>query len=103
MQNLKENPYQSPVEVFINYELSVDCRRLIEALPDCSIVKVVEIISCKVLAFWVNCPKELEKEVSDIAFMTFIKNPVFQRRYQGTKAFDVIAERYIASQCEGGK
>lgn len=95
---LKESPYESPVEIFVNYELSDECRKLIQALPDCSIVKVIEIVSCKVLSFWVKCPKELEPEISDMAFMTFIKNPVFQRRYHGTKAFEIISERYVKSK-----
>lgn len=61
----------------------------------CKIEKVIEILNCNVLEYWINCPKEKESIISDYAFMTWIKNPVFQKYYHGTKAFEKIAEQYI--------
>lgn len=95
---LNDSPYESPIEIFVNYELADDCRKLIEKLEGCKIIKVIEVVNCKVLSFWVKCPKDSEKEICDMAFMTFIKNPIFQRRYHGTKAFENISEAYIKSK-----
>ena len=44
--------------------------------------------------------KEKENDITDMAFMTWIKNPVFQKYYHDTRAFKEIAEKYVTERCQ---
>lgn len=86
-----------PLIVSTEYRLSGNFRQLAEQ-NGCKIKNVIELINCKVLQFWIECPKEIENEITDMAFMTWIKNPVFQKYYHGTPEFEKIAADYIKEQ-----
>lgn len=82
----------------VNYNLSSEFVQKVNSEKDCKIEKVIEILTCKVLQYWIICPKEKEAEISDYAFMTWIKNPVFQKYYHGSEAFEKIKNDYIKSR-----
>lgn len=84
----------------VRYQLANNFRSLVEALPNCKVQNVVEISNCKILQYIIDCPKEHEGVIVDYAFMTWIKNPVFQKYYGGTKEFDAIAEAYIKERAD---
>ena len=89
--------YKQPLCLTVTYRLAFEFRRLVEQLKDCHIEKVIEIKSGYdgFIQYWIKCPKEHENLITDYAFMTYIKNPVFQKYYHETKAFEEIAEQYI--------
>ena len=74
----------------VKYQLHGEFRRLVEQLPSCKVVKVIEMKTCELLQYWIECPKESEEQINNMAFMTFIKNPEFQTYYKGTKAFQEL-------------
>lgn len=84
-----------PLILSVKYELANDFRRLVEKTNPCKVEKVTELVSYSVLQYWIICPKELEAIITDYAFMTWIKNPVFQKYYHETQAFIAISENYI--------
>lgn len=88
--------FKLPIAFNVKYELMNEFRRLVEAHPDCKVKNVIEIKTCRVIQYWIDCPKSLEALISDYAFMTWIANPVFQKYYHGTPAFEKIANKYIA-------
>ena len=90
--------FREPLCLRVKYELSAEFVSKVYSESDCKIQKVIEIITCKMLEYWIDCPKEKEKLITDYAFMTWIKNPVFQKYYHGTRAFEEIAEQYIAER-----
>ncbi len=87
--------YKEPICLRVRYELSSEFVSKVNAEPGCKVRNVIEILTCKMLEYWIDCPKEKENQITDYAFMTWIKNPVFQKYYHGTKAFEEIAEQYI--------
>jgi hypothetical protein len=74
----------------VKYQLHGEFRRLVEQLPSCKVVKVIEMKTCELLQYWLECPKETEEVINSMAFMTFIKNPEFQEYYRDTKAFQEL-------------
>jgi len=90
--------FRDPLCLRVKYELSADFVSKVNSEKDCKVQKVIEILNCKMLEYWIDCPKEKESLITDYAFMTWIKNPVFQKYYHGTKAFELIAENYIAER-----
>ncbi|HRN86919.1 MAG TPA: hypothetical protein PK863_06435 [Candidatus Dojkabacteria bacterium] len=90
---------KNPLCLTVKYGLAFEFRRLVEQEANCSILKVIEIKSGELLQYWIDCPKEKENLITDLAFMTWIKNPVFQKYYHETKAFQEIAQDYISEQC----
>lgn len=91
---------KEPLCLTVKYALAFEFRALVEQLPGCKIINVIEIKNCEYLQYWIECPKEQENKITDMAFMTWIKNPVFQKYYHGTKAFEEIAAKYIEQHCE---
>lgn len=87
-----------PLILTVTFNLSFEFKQLVDNEKDCEVIKVIEIRSGEYIQYWINCPKEKEKLITDYAFMTYIKNPVFQKYYVGTKAFDKIAEKYISER-----
>lgn len=85
-----------PLCLMVKYELAFEFRSKVEQIEGCKVSKVIEIKSGELLQYWVDCPTELEEQITDFAFMTFIRNPIFQKYYKGTKAFEKIAEKYLA-------
>ena len=77
----------------VNYDLSNEFRQKVIS-ENCKIENVLEISSGFVIGFVINCPKEKEDLITDFAFMTWIRNPEFQKYYTGSKAFDKIAKQY---------
>lgn len=91
--------YKEPLILSVKYALMNEFLELVRR-EELEIKKVVELVNCEVLQYWIDCPKEKENLITDYAFMTFIKNPVFQKYYHGTKAFEEIAEKYIKEREE---
>lgn len=89
-----------PLCLTVKYALAFEFRSLVEQMKDCKIKNVIEIKSGELLQYWIECPKEKENEITDMAFMTWIKNPVFQKYYHNTKAFKEIADTYVLEQCQ---
>lgn len=87
--------FREPLCLRVKYELSSEFVSMVNSETGCEVQKVIEILNCKVLEYWIDCPKEKENLITDYAFMTWIKNPVFQKYYSGSKAFELIAENYI--------
>ena len=83
-----------PLCLRVKYELSNEFVQKVNSVG-CKIEKVIELLNCKMLEYWINCPKEKEELITDFAFMTWIKNPVFQKYYHGSKAFEDISQQYI--------
>lgn len=83
-----------PLCLRVKYELLNEFVNKVNS-EGCKIEKVIELLNCKMLEYWINCPKEKEELITDFAFMTWIKNPVFQKYYHGSKSFEKIAEQYI--------
>lgn len=90
--------FREPLCLTVKYALAFEFRALVERMQDCKIKNVIEIKSCELLQYWIECPKEKENEITDMAFMTWIKNPVFQKYYHDTRAFQEIAEKYVSEQ-----
>jgi len=90
--------FLKPLCLTVKYALSFEFRELVEQMQDCKIKNVIEIKSGELLQYWIECPKEKENEITDMAFMTWIKNPVFQKYYHDTRAFQKIAEKYVSEQ-----
>lgn len=76
-----------PLESPVCYDLHNEFRALVEKQPDCSIRKVIELKSCVLLLYWIDCPKHMDETITEMAFMTHITNPKFQKYYADTKAF----------------
>jgi len=95
---MKTSTFNMPLCLRVNYELSTEFVSMVHSEKDCKVQKVIEILNCKVLEYWIECPKEKENIISDYAFMTWIKNPVFQKYYQDSKAFKEIAEKYLSEK-----
>jgi hypothetical protein len=85
-----QHDYRVPFVTMVKYQLHLDFRSLVEQLPGCKVVKVIEIKTCELLQYWIECPKEAEQQINDMAFMTFIKNPEFQKYYKDSTAFQKL-------------
>ena len=81
----------------VKFELANYFRELAEK-EGCEIKNVCEIKSGEILQYWIICPKEKECIISDYAFQTWIKNPVFQKYYHHSKEFQKIADKYISDR-----
>lgn len=90
--------FREPLCLRVKYELSAEFVSKINSESNCKVQKVIEILNCKMLEYWIDCPKEKESLITDYAFMTWIKNPVFQKYYHSTRAFEEIAEQYISER-----
>lgn len=88
--------YKEPLCLNVKYELAFEFRALVEKIPNCEVRKVIEIKTCEILQYWIDCPKEKEDEIVDMAFMTWIKNPEFQKYYKETPAFKKMIEGDIS-------
>lgn len=86
---------KEPLVLTVIYKLAPEFSSKVSAEEGCTIKDVIEIKSCKFLQYWIDCPEDKVNMITDWAFMTWIKNPVFQKYYHGTKAFEEIAEEYI--------
>jgi len=87
-----------PLTLHVNYKLHLEFRALVEQQPGCRVTKVVELKCCELLHYWIDCPPEKEDDITHMAFMTWIRNPLFQECYSDTKAFQPIAEQYKQAQ-----
>lgn len=87
----------SPIELGVKYALASEFMAKVAAEEHCRIVNVIELKSGPdgILIYWVDCQMHKHDLITEYAFMTWIKNPVFQKYYHGTKAFEKIAEEYI--------
>jgi hypothetical protein len=93
--------YRQPLCLTVKYALANDFRSMVENIANCKVQNVIEIKSGELLQYWIDCPKEKENEISDMAFMTWIRNPIFQKYYHNTKAFQEIAKEYVAERLKG--
>jgi hypothetical protein len=70
-----------PLRLIVNYDRALKFRELVEQIKDCKVRNVIEIKTCEVLEYWIDCPEEQEEKITDMAFMTWITNPEFQKYY----------------------
>lgn len=89
-----EYEYKEPLQLLVKYELMNEFALLVGSDRECKITKVIEVLTCKVIQYWIECPKEKEELIRDYAFMTWIRNPKFQKHYLETKAFIEIGKQY---------
>lgn len=92
--------FREPLCLTVKYALAFEFRALVERIADCKVKNVIEIKSGELLQYCIECPKEKENEITDMAFMTWIKNPVFQKYYHDTRAFQEIADKYVSERCQ---
>ena len=78
---MDEVSIKPPLELLVQYDLAARFRQDVEAIPDCRVRKVIELITCKLLLYWIDCPDDKIELITDMAFMTFITNPEFQKYY----------------------
>ena len=83
-----------PIELIVNYALHLEFRTKVQALPNCRVLRVVEIKSNELILYWIEAPDVLAEHIVELAFMTFIKNPEFQKHYSGYRAFERIADEW---------
>ena len=83
----------------VKYDLAYDFKVLVQSVQGCKIKNVIEMKTGELIQYWIECPKEKENEITEMAFMTWVRNPVFQMYYHHSKAFQEIAERYISERC----
>lgn len=82
------------IELSVREELSYQFQCLTEKLGGVKFLNVVQ--PCKgILYHIIEADKSIHNQITDYAFMTFIKNPVFQKYYHGTDEFKNISEQYI--------
>lgn len=67
-------------EVIVKYSLMQEFRDLAVS-EGCGVVKVIEQISRQLITYILEVPDGKEELISDMAFMTFIRNPRFQKYY----------------------
>ena len=91
--------FREPLCLTVKYALAFEFRTLVESMADCKVKNVIEIKSGELLQYLIECPKEKENEITDMAFMTWINNPVFQKYYHNTRAFQEIANKYVSECC----
>lgn len=90
--------FKQPLCLSVKYDLSADFVTKVNSEKGCSIKNVIEISSCNILEYWIDCPKEKENLITDFAFMTWIRNPCFQKYYSDSKAFEKISDKYISER-----
>jgi hypothetical protein len=83
------------IELFVNSKLYSDFKSLVNQIEGCNVSNSLE-MSIDLLQVIIECPIEHQEKVQELAFMTWIKNPEFQKYYQDSKAFKEIAKEYIA-------
>jgi glutamine amidotransferase PdxT len=87
---------KEPLCLRVKSELSAKFRYLTEKTG--AKIRNVFGISKDVIEYWIDCNEELENQITDYAFMTWIRNPVFQKYFQESETFQLIAEKYISEQ-----
>ena len=95
--------YKWPKEYPVQYHLAGQF--LSKALAEgCKQVNVIEQITCNVLLYVLDVPDGKEELISDLAFMTHIKNPKFQKYYTLTPELLAAMERdfeiHVSSRME---
>jgi len=88
--------YKDPLCLPTKYALSFKFRELVERNRDCKVINVIETKCMEVLTYIITCPDEKRELISDMAFMTWIKNPKFQKYFEETAEFKIIAAQYLA-------
>jgi hypothetical protein len=78
---------REPLGLFVYSPLAFAFRGLVERMAECKIKHIIELKSGQLLQYWIECPANKEDEIKEMAFMTWIKNPVYQKYYQDTSAF----------------
>jgi hypothetical protein len=67
--------------VGVDFERHLQFRQKVEQIEDCRILSVVEVLQGKSLLYIIDCPQEKTEIIEDLAAMTIIKNPEFQKYY----------------------
>ena len=69
-------------------------RENIDALPNCKVVNVIA-VNPMLMIYIIEAAPSMEEKIQDYAFMTWIKNPLFQKYYKDYEAYKKIAEAYL--------
>ena len=72
-------------------DISAECRWLIEKAGG-KIINTVGTLDPNIILLIVEYPPELEAQIADYAFMTWISNPAFQKYYLESKAWQDYSE-----------
>ena len=83
-----------PICLAVRFGLHNEFRRLVSACEGCKVINVIELLTCKMLEYWVECPEEKKELITEFAFMTWIKNPEFQKHYLNDPSFIKISEQW---------
>jgi hypothetical protein len=83
-----------PIELIVNYALHLEFRTKVQALPNCRVLRIFEIKCNELILYWIEAPDKLDDYIVKLAFMTFIKNPEFQKHYSECSAFKRIADEW---------
>lgn len=75
------------ISLFVNSKLSSAFRDKVNEQQRCSIKNVLEIIRGELLEYWIECPSEKIEHLTELAFMTFIKNKELQKYYANHRDF----------------
>lgn len=70
-----------PIEVMVRNDRAAEFRDKLSLESDCKIINLREWISGELLQYIIQCPIEKESYITELAFMTFIQNPKFQKYY----------------------
>lgn len=90
-----DRQYKMPLCLRVKFELMNEFALKVGAEEDCKVVKVIELLTCKMIEYWIECPVEKDEKITEWAFMTWIKNPKFQKYYSDSENFKKIAEAYL--------
>ena len=74
------NQHQYPVK----YEFAYDFMQL-AVQNGCIYKNMIELMCCKLLSCHLEVPEEKEELINEMAFQTFVSNPIFQKYYDLSK------------------
>jgi len=84
-----------PLELAVKYYLHSAFRAKAESIAGVKVVNVVEMKTCEVMTYILECLEEHKENVCDLAFMTWITNPIFQKYYHGCEPYEKAKEAYL--------
>lgn len=76
-----ESDVEVNVSAFVKFSRAEQFIEKVNAELNCKIIKVSEWISNELLEYIIECPETKQEYIAELAFMTFISNPKFQKYY----------------------
>jgi hypothetical protein len=69
------------IEVMVQYKRADHFVEKVKVETDCTIISVREWLSNELLQYVIECPLLKKDYITELAFMSFISNPKFQKYY----------------------